>query len=236
VLAFVFFAPVFNRKDVAFNIKLAFALMITAMLIWMVPKAGIPAATPTTAQFGFLLLLNIFVGALIGMIADMIHRAVAAAGSTMNNQIGLSSAMIFDPSSRAQVMLLDQFFGLLATVLYIQIGGLYWLMDALKRTLTVFPLYGYSHPFTKLIDLDYITMVAGNSIVMGVQLVAPVVVVTLAVDIMLGVVNRTAQQMPVFQLSHALKPCIGIAVLLATLPIFVEAVVNYFRDYAKIFG
>lgn len=236
VLAFTAFAPVLSRKDIPFNIKTAFALVITIMLIWLVPQANIPSQTPTIGQFFYLLLLNAFIGALVALIAGMIHRVIAAAGSMMNNQIGLSSAMIFDPSSRAQVMLLDQFFGLFATVIFIYIGGLYWLLDALKRTIDIFPVYGYAHPFTDVIDLSYLSTVAGNSIVIAVQLVAPVIVVTLAVDIMLGVVNRTAQQMPVFQLSFALKPAIGMGVLLVTLPIFIEAVIHYFRDFSKIFG
>lgn len=236
VLSFTAFAPVIRRKDIPFNIKLSFALFVTVMLIWLIPQDGIPKITPTLAQFFYLLLLNAFIGGLVALIADMIHRAVSAAGSMMNNQIGLSSAMMFDPSSRAQVMLLDAFFGLFSTVIFIYIGGIYWLLDALKRTTEYFPVYSYSYAFTDVIDLSYVTQVAGNSIVVAVQLVAPVIVVTLAVDIMLGVVNRTAQQMPVFQLSFALKPAIGMAVMLVTLPIFVEAVIHYLRDFSQVFG
>ncbi len=235
VLAFFFFAPITNRKDVFFNAKMGLALTVTVALIWMVPQAQIPTVTPTLSQFLVLILLNIFVGAFIGTIADIIFKTIAAAGSMMNNQIGLSSAMIFDSSSRAQVMLLDRFFALLGTVLFLNIGGMYWLLDALKRTITVFPIYNYSHPFTQIIDFDYLTMITANTIVVAVQLVAPVIVVTLAIDIMLGVVNRTAQQMPVFQLSFALKPSIGVGVLLATMPIFIEALIHYLQDFSQIF-
>ena len=52
---------------------------------------------------------------------------------------------------------------------------------------------------------------------------------------MLGIVNRTAQQMPVFQLSFALKPSIGIAIMLLTLTTFIQALSDYLNDYAKIF-
>ncbi len=235
VLTFFHFAPVINRKDVFFNAKMGLALTVTVMLLWMVPQDQIPTVTPTLSQFMVLILLNIFVGGFIGTIADIIFKAIAAAGSMMNNQIGLSSAMIFDSSSRAQVMLLDRFFAILGTVLFLNIGGMYWLLDALKRTITVFPVYNYTHPFTQLVDFDYLTMITANTIVVAVQLVAPVIVVTLAIDIMLGVVNRTAQQMPVFQLSFALKPSIGVGVLLATMPIFIEAIIHYLQDFSQIF-
>jgi len=235
VLMFFFLAPVFNRKDIVFNIKLSLALFITAALVWLVPPQSIPQATPTTAQFFYWLLLNIFVGGLIGLTADMVHRVVSAAGAVMNNQIGLSSAMIFDPSSRGQVMLLDQFFGLFATVLFVHMNGHHWLLNALRHSLKVFPVYPQSVPYTTAINLDYLTMISGNALVVAVQLVAPVVVITLAVDIILGVVNRAAQQIPVFQLSAALKPAIGVGVFLATLPQFVAATVHYLQDYELVF-
>jgi flagellar biosynthetic protein FliR len=235
VITFFFLAPVFNRKDIIFNVKLALALFITAALVWVVPAHTVPSGIPGTAQFFYWLLLNMFVGGLIGLTADMIHRVISAAGAVMNNQIGLSSAMIFDPSSRGQVMLLDQFFGLFATVLFVHMNGHHWLLNALRHSLRVFPVYAQSVPFTTAINLEYLVTISANALTVAVQLVAPVVVITLAVDIILGVVNRAAQQIPVFQLSAALKPAIGIGVFLATLPQFVAATVHYLQDYERVF-
>jgi len=83
--------------------------------------------------------------------------------------------------------------------------------------------------------MDYLVQITGNALMIGTQLVAPVMVVTIAVDLILGVINRTAQQIQVFQLSFALKPSIGMAVFLITLPIFLKVLENYLTDYASIF-
>ncbi len=234
VLAFLFVGPIFNRKDIAFNIKLAFALFLTSTLIWLIP-VNAPAIAPNTGQLILLVFMNIMVGATIGFIADMIIRTVMAAGSLMNNQIGLSSAVIFDPSSRQQVMVLDRLFGMLVTVVFIHLGGIYWMINALQRSFETFPVHSAWVPLVDAIDLEYLVTVSANVVVVATQLVAPVIVVTLAVDVILGIVNRTAQQMPVFQLSFALKPAIGVAVMLATLPIFLNVLMNFLTDYAPIF-
>lgn len=233
-LGFFFTSPVFNRKDIAFPIKLAFIMMITVSLLWMLP----PSTVRVSENLGlllYMLFLNIVVGLFIGFIGDVIHRTIAAAGSMMTSQIGLSSAMLFDPSSRSQVMILDRFFALLATILFIHLGGIFWLLDALYQSIQIFPIKSMSIPLTQHVDLGYLVTISGNTIVVAVQMVAPVIVVTLSIDLILGIVNRTAQQMPVFQLSFALKPSIGSAVLLATLPIFIDSLVNYLRDYSSIF-
>ncbi len=234
VLAFISLAPVFNRKDIAFNIKLALALFLTLSLMWLLPDTT-PHAVVPPMRFFLLIVINIVIGAFIGFVGDVIMRTIAAAGSMMNAQIGLSSAMIFDPTTRTQVMVLDRLFAMIATVVFIQLGGLHWLILALKRTFTVFPLYQVNPHFPQHVDFGYLLAISDNVVMMATIMVAPVIVVTLSVDIMLGVVNRTAQQMPVFQLSFAMKPSIGAAVLFVTLPILLQVMINYLQDFAEIF-
>lgn len=240
VLGFLVMAPVFNRRDIAFNIKLAFAVILTCMLLFHIPidAAHSPMRFTQNGNLGpFVLLLgvNATVGALLGFIADMILRAVFSAGSMMNNQIGLSSAMVFDPSSRAQVMLLERLFGFLGTLAFLHIGGVYWLVLALKRSFTVFPLLAINPDIVGQINISYLITVSGNVLTIATILAAPILVVTLAIDVILGIVNRTAQQIPVFQLSFALKPCIGVAVFLATLPLFMQVMMNFLSQYASFF-
>jgi flagellar biosynthetic protein FliR len=234
VLAFVQFAPVINRKDIPFNIKLSLALYLTSLLVWVVPHPG-SALNPQGLELGIMLFMNVLVGALIGFIADLVLQTVYSAGDLMNNQIGLSSAMMFDPGARKQIALLGTLFVFIGGMVFLELGGLYWLIENLQRSFETFPLQALSHDIPGKIALDYLVMLAGNTLTVGVILVAPVMIVTLAVDIMLGVINRTAQQIPVFQLSFALKPVIGLIVFLTTLPLFIESVAHYLKDFQRFF-
>ena len=237
MLAFTTTGPIFNRKNIPFIVKIAAAMFFTGTLFWMI-RPDLHSPMNAGGSFGPYLLqlvMNIVVGALIGFIADMILQAAYAAGNLMNNQIGLSSATILDPANGRQSMILESLFGYIATMLFIYLGGVHWMVIALKRSVELFPLYAIQMSITKTIDLSYLVTVSGNVLLVGVQLISPVIIVTMAVDLMLGIVNRTAQQMPVFQLSFALKPAIGIAVLLLTLPTFIQALSNFLNDYSKIF-
>lgn len=237
MLAFATTGPIFNRKNIPILIKVSAAVFFTGALAWMVPPDQQGPLSPAGQYPPYLiqLLLNIVVGALLGFIADMVLQAAYAAGNIMNNQIGLSSAMIMDPSSGKQAMLLETLFNNITILLFIDLGGVHWMLSALKRSFDIFPLYGMQQPIVQTISLDYLTLVSGNILLIGVQLVSPIMVITMAVDLMLGIMNRTAQQMPVFQLSFALKPSIGIAVMMMTMTTFLQALSNYLNEYAKIF-
>lgn len=236
MFGFAFFGPIFNRKNLPIVVKLVASIFLTSTVLWLVPVEQ--HGSYVYGQHGWFILqvvMNLTIGALLGFIANMILQAAYAAGTLMNNQIGLSSAMIFDASSGRQTMILEPLFALLTIVVFIQLGGVHWMLMALTRSFTVFPLYSIQQDVTQAIALEYLITLSGNVILIAVQLMAPVLVVTMSVDIILGIVNRAAQQMPVFQLSFAMKPAIGVAVLLATLPIFMEALRQFLNDYAFIY-
>jgi|GEM_PF-227380 len=237
MLAFATTGPIFNRRNLPFMLKICFAFLLTGTLAWSVQPDQHGPLSPAGQYAPFLiqLVLNIVIGAFLGFIADLILQSAYAAGNFMNNQIGLSSAMMMDPSSGKQTMLLEALFSNITLVIFLYLGGLHWVIAAMRRSLDVFPLYAFQHPITKTIDISYLILLSGNVLLIGVEMVAPVIVVTMAVDIMLGIVNRTAQQMPVFQLSFALKPSIGVAIMWITLTEFIKVLSNYLNDHAKIF-
>ncbi len=236
IITFLFTCPLFNRKDIPFPIKLNFGIFLTVIFLWLVPIEN-PISPTSGNLFHFLLLIimNTIVGGIIGFTADMILKAISAAGSLMNSQIGLSSAVLFDPSSKAQVMILDRFFALLGILIFMHIGGIFWIINALERSFEIFPLFSLYQDIVGSIDMSYLVLLSANVMLVATQLVAPVILVTMSIDVILGIVNRTAQQMPVFQLSFALKPSVGISVLLATLPIFLKAIRDFLSDFSFIF-
>lgn len=237
VFGFMRTAPIFNRKNIPVIIKSCMALFFAIVLSWLVkPAPHSPMLDGDNYTLYLLqLFMNITVGALIGFTANLILEVIYVAGNVMNNQIGLSSATIMDPSNGTQSMLLETLFGYITISIFLYLGGMHWLILALKHSLEVFPLYDIQPAIRETIDLSYLIHLSSNILLIGVQLVSPVIVITMTVDMMLGVVNRTAQQMPVFQLSYALKPAVGMAVMWVTLNTFLESVIQHLNEYSHIF-
>lgn len=231
IVAFLAIAPAFSRKDIPMMLKVAFSLLLTFCFIDLVKDAPIPKGS----SYAVCIILNVIFGSLMGFVASTIFKTIESAGEIVNMQMGLQSAMMFDPNAKSQVSVVGKLFMYMSTVIYIEIGGLYWLFNAFKRGFEIFPLYATVIPLDKFVNMDYIIMLTGNVLFIGLQIASPVLLVTLAQDIILGVISKTAPQINVFQLSFVFKPVVGAAILVIILPLLFNTITDYFVYYQKIF-
>ncbi len=234
IIGFFRFSPVFNRKEIPGMVKIALALMFTVILVCLVQP---PVNVAKNAQDSMLLsiILNFVVGAIIGYMAQLILIAIEAGADMINMQMGLSSAMVLDPTTSSQVSILTKLFSLLGLLIFIELGGVYWLIKALLRSFEIFPLYATSLPLAKIVNMDYLIKMSSNVLYMGLQIASPVLLATLGQDIILGVISKTAPQVNVFQLSFLFKPVFGAAILCWIMPMLLNIISDYFLGYANIF-
>ena len=233
VAGFFRFAPLLNRKEIFSMVRLCLALIITVMIVGLIQPKPLPFE-----DFGALLMaliLNYAVGAMVGFVAQLLLLAIEAGADMINMQMGLSSAMVLDPTTQSQTSILGRIFGILGLIIFIQVGGVYWLFRALMRTFEIFPLYASSIPLEQLVNLDYVIQLSSNVLYMGLQIASPVLLATLGQDIILGVISKTAPQVNVFQLSFLFKPVLGAAIMIWILPMLFSVISDYFTSYANIF-
>ena len=231
LLGFIRFAPVLNRKEINTTTKISLALILAIMITPLI-KPGMP---PSSVSPMLLLLLNFAVGAIVGYIAQLIILAIEAGGDMINTQMGLSSAMVMDPTTNSQTSILSRMITLLAICIFIEIGGLYWLFNALVRSFEIFPVYATHIPLEKIINLDYLVKTTSNVLYVGLQIASPVLLATLGQDIILGVISKTAPQVNVFQLSFLFKPVFGAAIMIWILPMLVGVISDFFLSFSSIY-
>ena len=152
----------------------------------------------------------------------------------INMQMGLSSAMMFDQSTKSQGSLLSSFFNLLAAVLYINIGGLYWLIIALKKTFDICGIFITSFSLSSIASPEYLISITANVLYVGLQIASPILLASLGQDIILGIISRTAPQVNVFQLSFLFKPGLGALILIFILPMLINVMNDYFISFQGI--
>jgi len=225
------FAPGFNRKEVPAMARLSLALIITIISVPIIKIQPFPEHSSLI----LCLLLNYLFGALIGYITNCIIATITAGGDMINTQMGLSSAMVLDPTSKAQTSILGNLFTLLGVIIFIYAGGLYWLINAFIRSFEIFPMYGVSVPIEKIVNLDYLVTITSNVFLVGMQIASPVLLATLGQDIILGTISKTAPQVNVFQMSFLFKPVLGALILVWILPMLMNVITDYITSYSNIF-
>ncbi len=231
IMGFIRTAPVFNRKEIPGMVKLALGFLLTLLLTGLIK----PDVTLTQENFVLSLGLNFIAGALVGFVAQLICMAVDAGGDMINMQMGLSSAMIMDPTFGSQVSIMSRIFSLMGVLIFIQLGGVYWIIQALIRSVEIFPLGVMTLPLDRIVNMDYLIKISSNVLFMGLQIASPVLLATLGQDIILGTISKTAPQVNVFQLSFLFKPVFGAAILIWIMPMLINVISDYFMSYAKIF-
>ena len=91
--------PGFGEAYVAMRYRLLLAAAIS-FAIAPVVEGGLPSLPPTPAELTMLLLTEIGIGLFLGMSARLVLAALQVAGSIIAMQVGLSSVLVFDPSSQ----------------------------------------------------------------------------------------------------------------------------------------
>lgn len=231
MLGFILLAPVFSRKEIPSIAKVGLVFLLTITMTSVVK----PPMPPSNNSLALSLLLNVAVGAMIGYMARLILIAVDAGADMINMQMGLSSAMVLDPTTQSQISILEKLFAIFGALLFIQLGGIYWLFKALMRSFELFPIYATSIPLTKIVNMDYLIQMTSNVLYMGLQIASPVLLATLGQDIILGIISKTAPQVNVFQLSFLFKPVLGAAIIVWILPMLVNVISDYFLSFSHIF-
>lgn len=232
VVGFFRFAPLLNRKEIFSMVRLCLAILVTVMIVSIIQPKPLPFE-----DFGSLmvsLILNYAVGAMIGYVAQLLLLAIEAGGDMINMQMGLSSAMVLDPTTSSQVSIVGKCFQLLGLIIFIQLGGIYWLITALIHSIDIFPLGATTIPLHQVVNMDYLVKLSSNVLFMGLQIASPILLATLGQDIILGVISKTAPQVNVFQLSFLFKPVLGAAIMIWILPMLVNIVSDYFLSFSQI--
>ena len=200
----------------------------------MVPLMNTSEVLAKTDSFILSILLNVVVGAIIGYMARLIVIAVDCGAEMINMQMGLTSATTLDPTTSGQVSILTNVISLMGLLLFIDVGGFYWLFKAIMKSFEVFPVYAVHIPLAKIANMSLLTKLSSNTLYMGLQIASPVLLATMAQDIILGVISRTAPQVNVFQLSFLFKPVLGAAIMVWILPMLMNVIEQYFISFANI--
>ena len=165
-----------------------------------------------------------FVGLLIGFFFGSILYALEAAGQIIDAKIGATMAQVVDPLSGHQTSLNGAFLGRMANLVFIFSGGLSLLVGVLLESYAIWPIAA-TFPHLAPAGLGLFEAEFSRLMVLATLMAAPILAVLFVIDLGLGLVNRFAQQLNVFQLSLSIKSFTGTAMILLLLTGYVQAVV-----------
>jgi len=216
-------APVLSSRLIPVRAKLIVALGFTTAATPLALRSPVPT---DVAALAVLAVKEVIVGSAIAFTVAVVFAAVAFAGSLLDLTIGFSFANVVDPLSSTNVSIIGQVYSLVASAVFVAIGGPDTVLGALVRSFDVVPLS--QTPNFGGIAAAAIASMSGLFAV-GLQIAAPVIVALLATDAAVGLLARLAPQMNIFSVELPAKIAAALVLMALTAPLFVEAVSSHLQ-------
>jgi len=191
ISALMITAPIFSLN--AFNLRLR--ILLALALTWLVyPLHTWPVLDPSTAP-GLLEVFNqIMIGAVMGLILQVVVAAMVVGGQSISAAMGLSMANMMDPNM-GNVPVISQLMIVMSTLIFVGFGGHAILLGLISESFNTLPIG------TSILNQNvYGRVIQWSSMVfLGAVLMAlPVMVSLLFINVGLGVVTRAAPSLNIF--------------------------------------
>jgi flagellar biosynthetic protein FliR len=213
IAAMVGTAPLLSESSISVRTKAALSAML-ALVVTPTLDSVPPLATASWEAL-WLLIQQVLIGIALGLTMRIIFAAVQTAGEFMGLQMGLSFASFFDPATGSNTAVLARLLNTMTLLVFIAMNGHLLMIGGLVRTFDVLPIaVGTLDVNGWGVLLDWSEQI----LVSGLLMALPVMIVLLTINLSLGILNRTAQQLSVFAVGFPISLTVGLIILAVVLP------------------
>ncbi len=207
------FAPFWSNRAATPKIRIILAFV---MAIALTPVLMSRIETPSSEVGDLTLIIagEVVIGMLFGFVGRIVFSTFEFAAHLVASQMGFSLAGTIDPSTQAQTTAFGTIAQMLGMMIMLAADGHHWFLAAtVKSFSTTAPgTFSFSAEL-----LDIMIRLSANSLIVGVTLAAPAIVVLMSVEFALEFFGRTAPQFQVFILGFPLKIGVGLSLIGASL-------------------
>ncbi|MGY6564081.1 MAG: flagellar biosynthetic protein FliR [Halomonadaceae bacterium] len=209
ILAFFQAAPLWGHSSVPNQAKIGLAFLITLVIAPVLPPMP---DVPLVSWAGFgILVEQVLIGIAIGLVMHVVFAVVQAAGEFIGLQMGLAFATFFDAGSGTNSMVLSRVLYMIALLMFLALGGHLMVLEALVSSFNGLPIgIGAFNPNAFEIMVRY----GGTIFVAGMSLAMPLMGSLLIIKLALGILNRSAPQLTVFNIGFPMTLTIGLVMLM----------------------
>jgi flagellar biosynthetic protein FliR len=213
IAALIATAPALGHTGIPARVKIALAAFLA--LIVAPTLAPMPQVTVFSANGVWIMVMQFLIGAALGFTMQLVFAAVEMAGTLAGLQMGLGFATFFDPSSSASQQVISSFLNMIAMLAFLAYNGHLQVVAALIESFQTVPIAqaALGPPGLRML------VQWGNAIfTAGLLLSLPVVIALLVANLSLGILNRAAPQIGVFQIGFSVTLMVGMLLLMLMLP------------------
>jgi flagellar biosynthetic protein FliR len=199
--------PGIGDSFINMRVRILFAVAMTVVLAPVTAQYFPDNVTNT--QFIWLIITEVLIGFFIGTVARIFMAALDVAGMLIGLNIGLGSAMMFNPQFASQGSVIGAFLSITGAVLLFATDLHHMLIYGVMDSYKTFPTGG-EIPGAAAGMAQTIVMAVNESFKIGFYMAIPFMTVSLFLYIAMGVLGRLMPQIQVFILALPLQIGLGL--------------------------
>jgi len=213
-------APVFGTPHVPVQLRLVIALALgmagLAAVPFTLPPDGVTSIAGVSMVMG-----EVLAGLALGFSVQIGFSAAMLAGETISNAMGLGFAAMIDPGSGASSPALGQLLSILATFLFLSIGGHLSLAAIIVDSYRALPVGG---AWLGAEAARNIAMFGSDLFAAGLAIALPVGFALVLVQVVMAMLARSAPSMNLFAVGLPATLMAGIVLLAIAAPTMGEGI------------
>jgi flagellar biosynthetic protein FliR len=209
----VLLAPAIGGRHVSLAVRGLLAVALAVMIAAVHVHTAVPQPSPLVpflAAVGREAVLGLMLGLALCILADGLHGA----GQIVGQMSGLSLAEMLDHEQAGDGPMLGRWFELVATAVFLAIGGHRQVLAALLNSFAWMPP---GHALVADGLFAAFVEILGQSFALAIRAAAPVMTALLLTTLALGIISRTWPQLNAFSLGFSLNALVAVAVLAVSL-------------------
>jgi len=215
--AAMFAAPLFGAAGVPAQIRVIAAGAVAVMVCAWTPVAAPSDLLSLAGMVG--VAGEVLVGLALGFVLQFAFAAPLIAAEVIGGGMGLSMASTVDPNSGTQSPALGQYFTVVVTLVFLALGGHLQWIGLVVDSYRVFPP---GHTWLGPDRFAEVAHFAGAMFATAVAMALPVAMVLLIVQVVTGVLSRSAPALNLFALGLPAGVLAGIAALIVAAPVLTD--------------
>jgi len=216
-------APILGSRVAPVRVRAALAFFFAVSMLPVLPAEAANSLAMGAGVFGLCsaAALEIAIGFAIGLVAQFFLAGAQMAGQLAGIQMGIGIANLIDPQTQEHITSLAQWQNLMALLVFLAIDGHHLVIRALAESFTLVPIGG---GFPAAEGLGRVLVSAGGIFVIALKIAAPVLVLLLLVNGVMGVLSKLIPQLNVFIVGFPLNVAAGLFVLGASQPVTIRVI------------
>ena len=208
VSAFLLASPFFSLRAVSVRVRVLLAALLTLMVY---PLVDWPIIDPFSAPGLREVFNQVLIGAVMGMLLQIVNAALVVGGQAVSSAMGLGMANMVDPNM-GNVPVISQFFIVCSTLIFMGMGGYVLVISLVLESFKTLPIGQMLAPdMLMAVLLQWSAMMFLGALLLSL----PIMVSLLFVNIGVGVITRAAPALNIFAVGFPAMIFVGM-VLLAT--------------------